>query len=202
MITQLDIFQKDPLKIPNSVSTPNGANAVADVQNFVDLYEKEILIDGLGIELYDLLVTEYADLDNASQPIKDLVNGKEYTANSLTVKWEGLKNYSFLPYYIYWKYIQEKQDVFTTLGVERPEGVNSAHASSVYRATDKYNEFLRKYQGVDQAPRVIHTSYGYGVDYQVSTSTIRSLYQYLNDNKADYPTFRFTMHYPLNSHGI
>lgn len=200
MITTLDIFTKEPLKLPNVIASPNGADNRTEIQGFVDMYERELLINSLGLQRYNDLKTALDDLDNASQEFKDLVNGVEYTKYGNLVRWNGLKDYSFLPYYIYYKYIQRKVDVFTTMGVERPEAVNSTSISSISRATEVYREFIEKYQGGNSQPTILYRRAGIGIDYSQTTSIERSLYQYMQDVNMDITNFKFYDN--ANSFGI
>lgn len=200
MITTLDIFSKEPLRLPNVEAAPNGADNTLEIQGYIDMYERELLINCLGITLYNDVKEALGDLENATQAIKELVNGVDYDLNGRTVRWNGLKEYSFLPYYIYWKYLQKKVDIFTTMGVERPEAVNSQSTSSIMRATEVYREFLQKYQSGDHLPTILYRRVGVGIDYSGTVTTDRSLYQYMVDNDLDVTFFKF--YEDINSLGI
>lgn len=203
MILTLTNFQSSYLKLPNARVSANGADFSEEIQAAIDEREREILIDGLGIALYDSLVTEYADLGTASQPILDLVNGKDYTVNNIAVRWDGLISNPFLGCYVYYHFMQEKQDVFTTMGTQSPEAVSSQAVSAIDTSVRRYRKFIKGYQGEDGAPLLITTAFGSGIDYQGSNSKIRSLYQFLTDNSTDYPTATdFIAHKSINSQGI
>lgn len=203
MIRTLTDFQTGYLRLPNAKTAPNEADFTTGIQEVIDEKEREILIDGLGVTLYDTLVTEYADLGTASQPILDLVNGKNYEVNGIAVKWEGLANNPFLGCYIYYHFMQEKQDIFTTMGTQKPDAVNSQAVSSIDRAVRMHRKFIKGYQGGDNTPIYISTPLVSGIDYQGAQSKIRSLYQFLQDNISDYPTATdFVPHTPINTFGI
>lgn len=201
MIITPQHFEKGSLKMPNVTPDPNGSDYIDDLQSVIDEKEREILIDGLGFELYTTLSNEYADLDNASQEIKDLVNGKSYTLDGMKVRYEGLT--PLLSNYIYYHFLNDKTDVFSTMGIERPDAINSMSVSSLQRGAKAYIKFLEAYQGGDAEPKIFHTRNGWGIDYYGSRSSIRSLYDFLNDNRADYPTAKnFIIHEPMNSFNI
>ena len=201
MILTPNIFINGKYKIPNTEQAPNGADYREDVQSMIDVKEREILIDGLGFELFETLKTEYADFGNASQPIKDLVDGKTYELEGKQVRYEGLSK--ILTPYIYYHFLNEKTDVFTTMGIERPQAENSSSSSSLERASAAYRDFLKGYQGGDNAPKILYRSGGVGIDYFGSRSAFRSLYDYLVDNADDYPTAGdFVLHESMNSFGI
>lgn len=203
MILTLTDFQSGYLKLPNATVSPNGADFTTGIQEIIDEKEREILIDALGIEFYDTLVTEYADLGTASKAVTDLVSGYQYELNGVTVKWEGLLNSPLLGCYIYYHFMQEKQDIFTTMGTQSPEAVNSVAVSSIDRAVRMYRKFLKAYQGGDSMPLIVKTSLVSGIDYLGAQSHIRSLYQFLEDQKSMYPTVTdFILHEPINTFGI
>jgi hypothetical protein len=205
MIITLEQFQSGPLKIPNAVATPGGADRTKDIQAYIDRYEREILIKGLGAVLYNLVKDAHSNLptslENAEQRIKDLVNGLTYVVNGKQVIWEGLK--SFPAYYIFYKYLTASQDIFTTFGVERPEGANSQAVSAIPKAVSAYQQFHEKYQGIEMGPRQVHNASGaYGIDWYGNRKTDRSLVQYLLDNEDVYPEAEFTPVDNINTFGI
>ncbi len=186
MVLQLTDFQVYPYKLPNSISAPNGADATGDIVVAIDNYERELLIDGLGLPLYDLVNTATQDLGNATQALQDLVNGKQYTLDGRTVRYEGLK--PLLKNYVYYKFLKDKSDIFTTLGVEKPNAVNSTSQSPAQRAVKYYRDFLKAYQG-GQCENNVYRDRLRGVLISTkSNSSIRSLYQFLDDEKLNYPT--------------
>tara|TARA_R100000951_G_scaffold116799_1_gene131157 strand:+ start:6051 stop:6665 length:615 start_codon:yes stop_codon:yes gene_type:complete len=204
MITTLTTFQTGRFKIPNAVAAPLGADYTVDIQESIDLYERRILIDALGFDLYELVADDYPLTGGEPANIIDLINGKNYTKDGVTVCWEGLLSSPLLPAYVYYQFLRDKQDIFTTMGVERPEAVNSVPVSSNERSTRAYIEFLEAYQGGHNTnPNIIHTSLGVGIDWMVGSNHLVSLYQYLEDNASDYPEKGvFTLHPSINTFGI
>lgn len=201
MITPTNIFFKDPVKIPNLEAAPNGADKVADFESFKKIEEEEILIDGLGFELYELLET-YISSNTTDARFDELLKGKTYTSNGITVRWEGLEGYSFLPYYIRYQWLRDSQSILTTMGMQRPEAVNSSPLSGIREESKMYRKFFKKYQGEDSLPRVVQTRFGSYVDYYGTVNTRRSLCQFLEDNKTDYPEAVFTHKENINVYGV
>jgi hypothetical protein len=173
MILKIDIFQTGRLKIPNAVAAPNGTDRTDEVQAYIDEFEKDILIDGLGSLLYEEVKTAYSNLENAPQRIQDLVKGKSYKVDNIDVNWEGLQDISLLAYYVFHEFLHRNTlGTFSTLGVERPEGNNSTSISPEMLLVDTYRSFYNKYQG--------------NTSLEENTKR-RSLYHFLNDNKTTYP---------------
>ena len=121
----------------------------------------------------------------------------------LEVYWGGLQGAeSFLVPYAYSRWIIEEQDKLTTLGVERPDAVNSTSVSGQRRYAQAYNEFFERYQGECELPKILYRSAGIGIDWFGSRKTERSLYEFLYENKDYYPTWVFTHTENSNSWGI
>lgn len=188
-------FEKGILYIPNvkDISAePTGAPSVtSELQFALDLYERNLLIDSLGVTLFDQLVTVMADLPNAAQKWKDLVDGTNYTINSKKYRWDGLRGYnkqSLIACYVFCKYLINDESTYTTTGVVQ----NTAKNANNFNPTRKYNLadacFIEQYQSQDE------------------TSVKRSLYQYLSDaNELDptaFPDFDFKFYKQSNFAGI
>lgn len=79
-------FEFEPIKIAN---VSGNGNVAADLSRFIGIYEKQCLIEILGPCLYKDVMDSYTFddgthafkiKDDATQAIKDLVNGKSYDA--------------------------------------------------------------------------------------------------------------------------
>ena len=192
MILKLTTFQTGRLKIPHASSSPNGADRKDEVQGYIDEFEREALVEGLGYTLSNQIITANGTpelLEAASQRIKDLVKGKTYKLNGIDVNWEGMKEYSFLAYYVFYKFLKDNViGTFSTFGIERPEGKNSVSASPNLLLVNSYQTYFNKYQGDIYATEV---------------GKQRSLYHFLNDNKLTYPEVeQFTFKERMNQFGI
>jgi len=206
-------FEFEPIKITNVSENGNVSN---DLARFIALYEKQCLQEVLGACLYKELIdsfellegaTAYTLKDDATEPIKRLVNGYEYTApendnsafnfvwlfngcgcgcgeSSCTQRsWKGLvqtdsflignaittSKRSFIADYIYYHYLLINRSVTVGTGQQVLSGENSQTVSNFSKRVDRYNEFIFSVIGK-----------------QGETS----LYRFLQDNKADYPTWK------------
>lgn len=204
MILLIEYFETGRYKIPGAKSTPNGADRRDYILESLEAFEKEILIDGLGYSLYKEVLLALDDLENASQTLKDLIQGKDYTINGLQVHWEGLLGKeSLLVPYAYSQFLIRNQDTLTTFGTQQPEAINSSEVSAHPRYAEYYNEFFMKYQGeCNNTPKVIYRSAGVGIDWYGSRNTVKSLYEFLQDNESDYPNAVFKQKEMTNSWGI
>ena len=216
MIIDATYFEKGSLYIPNnkdiSAAPLSEGSAMSEIEFFIDKYERELLLNALGVTLYNLLVTAMDDLPSADQKWQDLVNGKDYTINSKTHRWEGLKGYnkqSLIAFYVYCQYLRNDESTYTTTGVVQ----NTAKNAENYNPTGKYinawSSFMCQYQKDNyyNEPRVIYNGSGeMGLDYFNNNDVQRSLYQYLTDaNELDptaFPDFEFRFYNIKTSLGI
>lgn len=208
-------FEFEPVKISNV--TENGS-VKTELARFIALYEKQCLLDILGECLYKELIDSYELLQNAteftlktdaSEPIKRLVNGHSYTApqndgsdydwslsfwfggcgcgcgssTCTTRVWKGFvktDNYliggavsesksSFIADYVYYHYLLTNRSITTASGQQVLTGENSTTVSNFSKRIDRWNEFIFSVVGKQSQT---------------------SLYRFLQDNKADYPTWK------------
>ncbi len=207
-------FEFEPVKIANVAE--NGS-LKTELARFIALYEKQCLMDILGECLYKELIdsfellqdaTEFTLKDDATEPIKRLVNGYSYTAPAetdceawtlsyllggcgcgcgsstcTTRVWQGFvktdqylvgtemteSKSSFIADYIYYHYLLINRSFSTGSGQQVLTGENSTTVSNFSKRIDRYNEFVGGVLG---------------------KSNETSLYRFLHDNKADYPTWK------------
>lgn len=207
MIVSLKQFEKGIYRIPGALKAPNGDDRSDTILEYIEKFEKDILIDGLGILLYKEVVDSF-ELTNgvytlkatATQAIKDLVNGVTYTNEGLEVQWEGLE--PLLVPYVYAEYLANTQDILTNLGVKMPDAINTENVSAQPRYAKAYREFYKRYLNEDAEPRVLHRSAGIGIDWYGSRNTNISLYEFLITKDSDYPNAVFTYKENTNSFGV
>lgn len=202
-------FFKYDLAIPNAIAQPTvipnspvPAN-VAALNDCIKYVEEELLLNALGVTIYNELKTALADLPNADQKWKDLVNGKEYDEK----KWIGLKaEKSLLCYAVYYAFLDYNSTFWTTLGIEKPQAENSQNIVPDFKLAASYQTFLKKYQGgACIKPYRITTGSFTFTDYYGSESDVYvSLYQYLRDNKDVYgwEDSLFAIYEQKNSFGL
>lgn len=218
-------FQKGELHIPNNRdmgarSTNQTATNTSELIVFIDKYERLLLINALGVNLYndieDALTKKPFDAsssEDADQKFIDLINGKDYVFGSKKYRWEGLKGFkndSLIAYYIKSIFLANKESVFTTEGIVKLEPSNGSSFSMNRQFSSVYNQFCYAYQGrhVSRAIRRSTVSSSYLDNKHINVclksykrNTIVSLYEYLND-QSDFKDFDFKFYRPANVMGI
>lgn len=156
-----------------------------DISASLTRYERDILIQILGYDLAKLVLAY--DSSTSPQRIKDIVEGKEYTEGSYTVKWNGLINsekVSILSYFTYIEYVKNHSVNFQNTGASASNienGVNVGPGVLIQRASVKMLELI---------------------GYPCQDIYAASLYNFLNHYSADYPEWLFNEYKPVNMFGI
>lgn len=182
----------------------------AELDAFIDEYERECLIKSLGFQLFTLFDAELdADETNGLKVTADakwneLLNGKTYTnpAGDL-VTWRGIRfkakvtdtlnSRSFLANYVFYNY-EQNADVFRTgVGYVKGKAKNAVERSPAPRAINAFRKMVDMIQGRQFKKELIVGRFGYGIDYYYENVEI-TLYQFINDMNdavADtYPDFK------------
>jgi hypothetical protein len=146
----------------NSISVPIGT--YSDIQQYIDEYEKKVLIGLLGYDLYTEMMAAYAALPGVPLPAKwdKLINGTPYTYGGQSVRWNGLINsdkVSFIAYFVYCQYLRAKQFPFQTTGSVQPKNENSQVVDGIANHTDSWNKFVELYESCYQYLTTDDTSY-------------------------------------------
>tara|TARA_R100000541_G_scaffold20190_2_gene30047 strand:+ start:2742 stop:3374 length:633 start_codon:yes stop_codon:yes gene_type:complete len=208
-ISNIDNFVND-LYIPLAKGTISGTantetpNSRAYVLELIDEVEKDVLLNALGLDLYNELMAALVDLPSADQKWRDLVNGVEYNGKI----WEGLDNAkSLFLYAVYTLFIMENSDFLTALGVAKSNVENANLTTNTTKVSYAWQKFLTKYQNGCLAEPLIYSDSGSNfIDYYGTNDNIqRSLYQYLNDNLTTWDTWdnsKFRLYEQMNSFGI
>ncbi len=153
-------------------------SAYSDLDAYITHYQKELLLKLLGYDLWKL-VDEY-DSTNPSastQPVIDLVEGKEYQVSGYTVKWNGLKNadkISIIAYYVYYWYVRNKSVMVTPTGTKQAKGENSVPGTAILTVSQAWSRLVRLY------------------GYPRQDLYEPSVYNFLILHYADYPQWWFT----------
>lgn len=214
MIIDVSYFQKGSLYIPNSVniSASSSPNNGGEIDFFIKKYERELLMNALGVTLYNELQVALGDIDNvAYAKWKALVNGEDYTINSKEYRYDGLKGYekqSVIAFFVFMQYMRNDESVYTTTGTAK----NKAKGAEIVSMTPKYikvqNSFIEAYQkpSINNPNVIVNRSGSFGLDYFGNDDAQRSLYQYLCDkNELDennFPDFMFKSYEVENSLGF
>ena len=167
--------------------------------------------------------TEFEDLDQyvvngvfdeniAPQKWLDFVNGKEYTLNGNTYKWQGLTylqgslKKSILTDFCYYYWLEEKQSQMVGVGEIVFDAKNANRVNSTQRLVRVWNEFVEKNQ--KQCNSVINGAISFvkGVRftdyYSGSSNRYVSLVKYLEDNRGDYPSANPRLYETINQLGL
>lgn len=189
--------------ISGTVNTESPNNNVA-LQSMIDVVEKDILVNALGLTLYNELQTALLDLPNADQKWKDLVNGVEYDGKI----WEGLDNpKSLLLYAVYYFFLSDNSAGFyTAVGISKPNSENSQLVTPAYKLATAWQTFLLKYQkGLKLCPDITYKNGVEFVDWFGNDNDVnQSLYQYLTDKAIDFgwDASKFRVYENVNTFGI
>lgn len=155
-----------------SQQTPNNS---AELTRVITVTEKDILINALGLTIYNELQTALSDLDEAEQKYLDLINGVEYD-NKV---WGGLKE--MLINAVYYEFNNELIRGFSSTNGMQTNLVDGA-ISGTSKLVNVWNDFVLNYQSYHN-PIVV------------------SLYEFLTDKKEDYSfeSANFKTYYLKNS---
>jgi len=205
-------FQAPKREIPNLDE--------ADSKSFAEL---ELLIDEkcrlllLGFltseqvtELESYLVSGIFPQDTSGIPQKwiDLVNGKNYTANGVELRWTGLiytkgtYKGSLLADFVYYYFLESQASYMTGVGDAKGNPKGATMVNPTQGLVTVWNEFVRQYQ-------LIWTySNGWNwFNYHLhpdcyKQNTEVSLLQFLQDNDTDYPNPNRTFYEAKNQLGL
>lgn len=205
-------YYKDEIYIPHAKPsvTANVTTVSAELDIFIEEYERDALIKCFGFQLYTLFYVELDDtqsngLDSgADTKWNDLLNGKSYTNPAGdAVAWRGIRykakfaddspSKSFLANYVFYNY-EQNADIFRTgVGYVKGKGKNVSERSSAPRVVNAWRKMAEIIQGREFTTTIITSRFGYGVDYYYDNSEV-TLYKFIrdmNDATPDtYPDFK------------
>jgi hypothetical protein len=182
----------------------------ADLNSFIEEYERECLIKSLGFQLFTLFEAELDDAQTTGVKIgsdakwNELLNGKTYTNPSGDlVTWRGIRyrakvadtlpTKSFLANYVFYNF-EMSEDVFNTgVGFVKAKAKNARERSPSQKVTNAWRKMVDVIQGEQFKKEVVLSRFGYGLDYYHNNSEV-TLYKFINDmNDAvedTYPSFK------------
>ncbi len=204
-IIDIQYFNKEnSLYIPLAVGDPNtGApDNQGDLGAVCKRVEKELLINALGVALYDLLQTALDD--NFVNPIyerfKFLVKGQQYDGKI----WNGLDyEYSFIAQRIFEVFNTENNIRLSAVGTVKANPENAVLATPVYLIANANQNFVAQYQGnLTSEPYLYRECF---IDWYYNETVFKSLYGYLQDKQGDFPEWentKFKIYPTKNSFGI
>ncbi len=194
------------------ILTPHAQESVSDtatgvrvgINQFISQYEREALIKTLGYTLYTEFAAQFdvvAETDvwtikgAADQKWKDLLNGKNYEINSVTVNYRGMVftepysgtdlNRSFIAYYIYYHYLNDNVEDFRGTGITELQAKNATRISPIPKSIRSWRRFYELVVGQFNQPALLQNRSGMiGLDWFGFNDTERSLYQFIDDQNS------------------
>tara|TARA_R110000868_G_scaffold208116_1_gene457492 strand:- start:1461 stop:2063 length:603 start_codon:yes stop_codon:yes gene_type:complete len=127
------------INIANTSSSYSEGEALA---GFIAKYEPIFLKEILGYTLYNLFITNIADV---SGEYYDLLNGAAYTdANDVATYWDGLNTAGLNPIanFIWVKYQEDLYLQNTSMGIMQVKGENMVNISPSYKIAKAWDEMV------------------------------------------------------------
>ena len=128
------------------ISLPGGSleGDLADIDDYIEVYEKEALLDLLGYTLYKDFIANPTDTRWTR-----FSAGYEYSIDFMgethLVKWNGLVNdeaVSLLAYYIYYKYVEFHVTHTSGFGELLQKAENASKISVTQKRVNAWNRFI------------------------------------------------------------
>jgi hypothetical protein len=179
------------ISIPNLNDTKN----LAAFETDVDKYQKEVLKEALGFELYSLFIAD----PSSEQRFIDIRDGKPFSfdlnGKTVTREYVGLQNdelESLIAYYVYFNTVSNRATYTSGIGEVLPQGENSVRVSPNQKLMRAWNNFVdltgflaydNRYCG-KYFNKLDLSSYSFLND-------AGSLYNFLLANKDVYPEWEF-----------
>lgn len=186
------------IALPNLDKAGKNATIVADTE----FYEKEILMDLFGYQLYSDYIEGIA-AESPEQKWLDIRDGEEFSfefrGKTITRKWIGLINSelkSLLAYYAYANIVNRSTQHVTELGVVEPNVENSRIAANSMKVLRAWSRFMEQYGEVPNGFNPYYDSHY--VHYDDSPS----IYNFLVANSDDYDDWVFTRRGNINVFGF
>ncbi|WP_394749539.1 DUF6712 family protein [Spongiimicrobium salis] len=181
-------------------------NNEGSLNEFITIYEPEILTYALGSKLYSEFIQHIQQNGtisaSADQKWNDLLNGIEYEKNGITHFWKGIVRpfgtfkKSFIANYVWYKYVYDSITQHTTLGIVKADAENSKTVSANRRLTDVWRDMIDWYGGTIEGNSVTcfsHGNYHFEDHFNGHGNTKEvSLYTFLSDHSDNYPGWYFT----------
>lgn len=191
--------RQNSLNVPLAMQTPTAGISLPSNQNYIDSIcikvERELLLNALGLLLYKDLQTNptHARWDK-------LIKGEDYGDKV----WIGLEHeFSLIAQKVYENYLTETNAFLTQSGVVQTNSENANLVTPSYKIVNANQSFIKQYQGINGSVPIFYNNF---TDWSGDCDDLEvSLYRYLVDKKADFPTWdasRFRFYETKNSFGI
>ncbi len=207
-ITDLTYYKADILIPHAQTSVSDTATGVrSNLNQYISQYEREALIKTLGFTLYDEFSDQFDVSANNVWTIKgaadakwgDLLTGKEYEINSVTVNYRGMVftepysgvsagedlKRSFMAYYIYYNYLNDDMEDYGGTGITELQAKNATRISPIPKSIRSWRRFYELVVGQFNQPALLQNRSGMiGLDWFGFNDTERSLYQFIDDQNT------------------
>ena len=217
-------YFKGEIAIANALDNAPNSNLLGNglsLDQFIARYERVILTQLFGYDLYKLFSEQFnvspADglwtlKSGVDTKWSDLLNGKEYELNGVTVKWQGLIfkdgtindgiDQSLIAYYVYTKFIEATEFNHSGVGMQSELSKNSTRVNARSKVAMAFNSFYDLAIG-----QATYYNDNYYFDCHYNNSGYRSLYDFLSDMNAidsdTYPNWNPTTQFRLeNRYGL
>lgn len=188
---------------PVSNASAESPSNVSYLDNLCTKVEKSILLNALGVSVYNTLQLALADLNNPLYAsYKKLVEGEEYDGKV----WNGLDNdYSLIAYRIYEVFLTETNDRLSAVGTTQVNTQNASLFTPTYKIANASANFITQYQGGYLHSPIVYND-GEFIDWLGFSDGLEvSLYEYLTDKATDFVGLdmtKFRIYEQQNSYGI
>jgi hypothetical protein len=193
-----------PLSVQTLVANPTlqTPNDVAYLDSLCLRVEKSILLNALGLAMYNELQLAITDLfvNPLYASYKKLVEGDEYDGKV----WQGLDNdYSLIAYRIFEEFMTETNVRLVANGNVQLSPEKASLISPAYKIANANQKFIQSYQSGFLREPIIFENF---IDWFGSNDEINvSLYNYLIDKKEDFPLWdlsKFAVYTTKNTFGL
>lgn len=188
----------------NDIALPNLEEVQNTFEDVMDRYQEQYMKYLLGYDLYKLFDTTILGGEPYDQIWDDFINGAEFSfefcGKTVTQMWNGLVNgeeISLLSYFTYYEY--RKNNASTTTSINDVQGLpeNAVKVNDVPKRSNAHNKGLELYGEIP-----LFAGFDKYSDTYEYYNDEPSAYNFLNANRADYPTWRFKPLGRTNSFGI
>lgn len=189
------------IQIPLATPEPNSPNNASELDNLCVKLEREILLNALGLTLYNELkaLTSVTIEEPENIRWKKLVQGEEYDDKV----WLGLDNDdSLIANYIFQQFATDTNIRLSATGATKVNAENATNQTPVYLIAGAHQNFIKQYQGEYLIDPIHYDNF---VDWYGCNGIEKSLYGYLMDKREVFPEWdnsKFRVYETKNSFGI
>jgi hypothetical protein len=185
------------------------AQQLNNIQGYIDVYEKEILVKLLGYPLYKELVDDLNEGEPQTTRFEKLVDGdvfsfKTYQGYTVDAEWNGLrdkaKKKSLIAYYVYFNYVNYNNTQMTTVGNKITMAENAQDADVRMRLVKAWHN-MRNWYGKSFKELSYNQAYLDSSNYEHENPE-PSAFNYLLAKKEDFNNWVFEPIDSINYLGI